>query len=68
MSVENPSVKQIIPTRTRRKIPHELSYPIGAERISVALAETPQQMESELQPLRALKHKEHLKHLLDMLG
>ena len=28
----------IIPTRTKAKISHELSFPIGAERISVALA------------------------------
>ena len=28
----------IIPTRSKAKISHELSYPIGAERISIALA------------------------------
>ena len=32
----------IIPTRFKSKISHELSFPIGAERISQALAETPQ--------------------------
>ena len=32
----------IIPTRSKAKISHELSYPIGAERISVALASVAQ--------------------------
>jgi hypothetical protein len=32
----------IIPTRTKEKISHELSFPIGAERISIALASAPQ--------------------------
>ena len=32
----------IIPTNYRAKISHELSFPIGAERISIALAEVPQ--------------------------
>jgi hypothetical protein len=36
-------VKQImIPTRSKAKISHLLSFPIGAERISKALADTPQ--------------------------
>jgi hypothetical protein len=32
----------IIPTRSKRKISHELSFPIGAERISIALASAEQ--------------------------
>ena len=32
----------IIPTRFKAKISHELSFPIGAEKISVALASVPQ--------------------------
>jgi len=32
----------IIPTRSKHKISHEHSYPIGAERVSQALALTPQ--------------------------
>ena len=32
----------IIPTRFKAKISHELSFPIGAEKISIALASVPQ--------------------------
>ena len=36
---------QLVPTRSRQKISHLLSYPIGAERISIALASVPQYAE-----------------------
>jgi hypothetical protein len=44
MSAESP----IIPTRYRSKIAHTLSYPIGAEAISLLLKEAPQFAEFEV--------------------
>jgi hypothetical protein len=38
----------VIPTGSRAKISHKLSYPVGAERISVALAAVPQVPELQL--------------------
>jgi hypothetical protein len=38
----------VIPTLSRAKISHDLSYPIGAERISIALASVPQLPELKL--------------------
>jgi hypothetical protein len=37
-----------IPTASKAKIPHKLSYPIGAESISIALASVPQLKEIRL--------------------
>jgi hypothetical protein len=38
----------MIPTASRAKISHKLSYPFGAERVSVVLASVPQHAEVRL--------------------
>lgn len=43
-----PDQQFVIPTTWRAKISHKLSYPVGAERISVALASAPQLAELKL--------------------
>jgi hypothetical protein len=40
--------KLVIPTASRAKISHNLSYPVGAERVSVVLASVPQLAELKL--------------------
>ena len=40
--------KFVIPTASRAKISHKLSYPVGAERVSTALASVPQHAELKL--------------------
>jgi hypothetical protein len=42
------AVRQIIPTRLKAKISHELSFPIGAEKLSSALLGVPQFMKLSL--------------------